>query len=212
MEEAMNEVHSRLVRENEGLILLFTPPFGDGQLKPGYIKGYVPGVRENGGQYTHASCWVIQAMALLGRGDTALNLFQLINPINHSRTPMECSTYKTEPYSLAADVYSVYPHTGRGGWTWYTGAAAWLHRVCVENILGLRRHGDSLRVEPCIPRTWREFDVTYRHGSSTYCIRVRNPQGISIGVAEIQVDGRIAQEIELADDGKLHKVEVLMGT
>lgn len=212
MEEAMNEVHSRLVRENEGLILLFTPPFGDGQLKPGYIKGYVPGVRENGGQYTHASCWVIQAMALLGRGDTALNLFQLINPINHSRTPMECSTYKTEPYSLAADVYSVYPHTGRGGWTWYTGAAAWLHRVCVENILGLRRHGDSLRVEPCIPRTWREFDVTYRHGSSTYCIRVRNPQGISIGVAEIQIDGRIAQEIELADDGKLHKVEVMMGT
>lgn len=211
MEEAMNEVNARLVRENEGLILLFTPPFADGPLQPGYIKGYLPGVRENGGQYTHASCWVIMAMALLGRGDEALNLLQLINPINHSRTPIECATYKTEPYSLAADVYSAHPHAGRGGWTWYTGAAAWLHRVAVENVLGIRRRGSRLVVEPCIPRTWREFQVSFRYGSSRYDINVHNPREINQGVAEIRVDGQVVGEIELADDGQVHRVEVIMG-
>lgn len=211
IEEAMAEVMNHLVREDQGLILLFTPPFDSSNLNPGYIKGYLPGVRENGGQYTHAACWVIQAMALLGRGADALRLFELINPINHSRTSMQCFTYRTEPYSLAADVYSVHPHTGRGGWTWYTGAAGWLYRVCVENILGIRRQGNQLLISPCIPGDWKEFSLVYRFGRTNYSILVRNPQGISTGVAVLTVDGREASTIVLADDGQKHRVEVLMG-
>jgi len=208
MEDAMAAVESHLVREDEGLLLLFAPPFGRGQLKPGYIKGYLPGVRENGGQYTHAACWVVQATAMLGRGDRALELFQLINPVNHSRTDIECHRYKTEPYALAADVYSVPPHTGRGGWTWYTGAAGWLYRVAVEDILGLKRKGNLLYIQPSFPRDWREFEVSYRWGSTWYKIQVRNPQRVNTGPVRLKVDGKACPAVELVDDGKSHQVEV----
>lgn len=211
VEEAMGEVETHLVREDEGLILLFTPPFDSSDLKPGYIKGYLPGVRENGGQYTHASAWAIQAMALLGHGDKALEWFQHINPILHSRTPMESSRYKTEPYVVAADVYSAPPHVGRGGWTWYTGAAGWLFRVCCENILGLKRRGNVLTVEPCIPGKWQEYTLEYRFGESLYVIRVLNPQGISRGVKKIETQGVVSRDIELVDDGQVHEITVVMG-
>lgn len=210
-EEAMAEVLARLVNEEQGLIMLLAPPFDKSDLNPGYIKGYPPGVRENGGQYTHAACWVIQAMALLGRGDAAGNLLQLINPVNHSRTHKECFTYKTEPYVLAADVYTVAPHTGRGGWTWYTGAAGWLFRVCVQNILGLRRRGEMLVIEPCIPREWREYTLQYRWGTALYLIHVRNPHGVCTGVRELRLDGRSVECVPLQDDGKEHRVEVILG-
>lgn len=211
IEEAMGEVDTHLVREDEGLILLFTPPFDKSQLNPGYIKGYIPGVRENGGQYTHASVWAIQAMALLGHGDKALEWVQHINPILHSRTPIECSRYKTEPYVVAADVYSAPPHVGRGGWTWYTGAAGWLYRVCSENILGLKRRGNILTIEPCIPGKWQEYSLEYRFGGSLYVIKVLNPQGISKGVVRIESQGVVCKKIELVDDGQIHKITVVMG-
>lgn len=210
-EEAMAEVQSHLVKDDQGLILLFTPPFADSSLRPGYIKGYLPGVRENGGQYTHGACWVIQAMAMLGRGDDALRLFQLINPVNHTRTPMECSTYKTEPYALAADVYSVHPHTGRGGWTWYTGAAGWLYRVCVEYILGIKAQGSTLVINPCIPRGWREFSMEYRFGKTLYSILVKNPMGANAGITAVRMDGEVVDTVTLVDDGGEHRIEAVMG-
>jgi len=210
-EEAMSQVETHLVREDEGMILLFTPPFDSSDLKPGYIKGYVPGVRENGGQYTHAACWAIQAMAFLGHGDKALDWVQHINPIHHSRTPIECSRYRTEPYVLAADVYSAAAHVGRGGWTWYTGAAGWLYRVCIEDILGLKRKGNTLAINPCIPGKWREYRMEYSFRSSLYAIRVLNPQGISSGATKIVVNGADCHEIKLADDGRFHEVTVILG-
>ena len=211
VEEAMGQVETHLVREDEGLILLFTPPFDSSDLKPGYIKGYVPGVRENGGQYTHAACWAIQAMAILGYGDKALDWVRHINPIHHSRTPIECSRYKTEPYVLAADVYSAAAHVGRGGWTWYTGAAGWLYRVCIEDILGLKRRGNVLTIDPCIPEIWQEYCLDYRFGSSVYVIRVLNPDGVNRGVEKIEVNGAACQGVKLADDGRIHQVTVVMG-
>ena len=210
-EEAMAAVESHLVREDQGLILLFTPPFDTSDLKPGYIKGYVPGVRENGGQYTHAACWVVQALAILGQGSKAHKIFHLINPINHSRTTKECATYKVEPYSIAADVYSVHPHIGRGGWTWYTGAAGWFYRVGIEHILGLQRRGNTLEINPCIPPEWPGFTMEYQFSGTRYKIQVNNPQGACTGVSQLAVDGRIVEVIDLVDDGKDHFVEVTMG-
>ena len=139
------------------LIQLFDPPFDKGALQPGYIKGYVPGIRENGGQYTHAATWVALATALQGRGDRATELWNLINPIYHATTAEEVQRYKVEPYVVCADVYGAAPHTGRGGWTWYTGAASWLYRVAIESILGFQLRGDTLRVEPCIPPAGQDF-------------------------------------------------------
>ena len=150
-QSAMDAVQRRLVRTGEKLIQLFDPPFDKGALQPGYIKGYVPGIRENGGQYTHAATWVALATALQGRGDRATELWNLINPIYHATTAEEVQRYKVEPYVVCADVYGAAPHTGRGGWTWYTGAASWLYRVAIESILGFQLRGDTLRVEPCIP-------------------------------------------------------------
>ena len=145
---------------------------------------------------------------MLGKGDKALKLLALINPVNHSRTTMECFTYKTEPYVLAADVYSVHPHAGRGGWTWYTGAAGWLYRVCLEYILGLKRQGNLLLIEPCIPGEWKEYTLNYRFGKSVYTIQVLNPQGISTGVGSLTVDGQQCKLVNLVDDGKTHYVKV----
>ena len=210
--EAMEAVQKFLIDADEGIVRLLTPPFGDGDLQPGYIKGYLPGVRENGGQYTHAAVWVVLAFARLGMGDKASEVFHMINPINHTRTGIEYSRYKTEPYVMAADVYAVSPHAGRGGWTWYTGAAGWLYKVGLENIAGFRRKGEKLYVDPCIPASWKAFRITYRYKSAVYNIEIRNPDGVSTGVSHVIVDRRVNREgcIELSTDG-VHSVEVIMG-
>lgn len=166
----MRAVHQRLVRPDDGLIKLFDPPFDDDVLQPGYIKGYVPGIRENGGQYTHAATWVVWATALRGVGDLALKLWNLINPICHGTTREQVERYKVKPYAVCADIYGAHPHTGRGGWSWYTGAASWFYRVALETILGFRQQGRFLRFEPCIPPSWPADDVTYRYGSATHRI------------------------------------------
>jgi cyclic beta-1,2-glucan synthetase len=210
---AMAAVEQYLIRRGDGLIMLFTPPFDRSALDPGYIKGYVPGVRENGGQYTHAAIWTVIAYALLGDGDRAGELFALLNPINHASTRAGLHKYKVEPYVAAGDVYAVWPHTGRGGWTWYTGSAAWMYRAAVEHVLGFRLSGDRLRVEPCVPRGWREFEIKYRRGRTLYHIKVENPQCVSRGVAEVILDDERlpASEILLEDDGGTHQVRIVLG-
>ena len=187
---AMESVENYLVHKEEGLVKLLTPPFDNSELEPGYIKSYVPGVRENGGQYTHAAAWVIIAFAKMCIGDTAWEIFDLINPINHTRTPMEVVKYKVEPYVVSADVYAVAPHVGRGGWTWYTGSAAWIYKAGLEYILGLRRKGKNLIINPCIPKKWNEFSVSYKYMNTIYKIKVSNPKGVNCGVKSIVVDGR----------------------
>ncbi len=210
---AMSSLEEHLVHREEGLIKLLTPPFDKGPQDPGYIKGYIPGVRENGGQYTHAASWVIIAFALLGEGDKSLELFELINPINHTDNLREYSRYKVEPYVIAADVYSVYPHVGRGGWTWYTGAAGWLYRAGLEYILGFKKNGTALVIDPCIPSTWKEYKMSYTYNQGTYEITINNPEGVNKGVKKISVDGKISacNRIELVDDQRTHVVEVFMG-
>jgi cyclic beta-1,2-glucan synthetase len=211
--QAMAAVDEKLVRRDPGMILLFTPPFDKGRLQPGYIKGYVPGIRENGGQYTHASTWVIEAAAQLGQGDRAKEYFDLLNPIKHTLTPDQVERYKVEPYVVVADIYGHPPHTGRGGWTWYTGSAGWLYRVMLESILGFQLRGKRLRIEPCIPRAWPSFTIVYRHKSATYHIRIENPHGVERGVVEVHVDGQRqdGMEIALHDDGKAHEARVVLG-
>jgi cyclic beta-1,2-glucan synthetase len=211
--QAMAAVEEMLVRSAEGLVLLFTPPFDKGALQPGYIKGYVPGIRENGGQYTHAAVWVVQATALLGQGARAVAHFDLLNPISHAATPEAVAKYKVEPYVVAADVYGVPPHVGRGGWTWYTGSAGWLYRAGLETILGFRIEGGRLRPEPCIPASWPGYEMTYRRGSATYHIRVENPHGAEHGVASVTLDGRPCADgaVPLTDDGRKHEVVVILG-
>jgi len=210
---AMNALENYLVKRDEGLIKLLTPPFDEGDLEPGYIKSYVPGVRENGGQYTHAACWVVMAFALLGDGDKASELFGLINPINHAKTNIELSKYKVEPYVISADIYSVEPHIGRGGWSWYTGAAGWMYRIGMEYILGFKKNGESLIIDPCIPKEWTAFDIKYKFKDTLYSISVKNPEGINKGVNKVMIDGRelAVNTIELADDKKEHNVEVVLG-
>jgi cyclic beta-1,2-glucan synthetase len=210
---AMSAVEEYLIRRGDGLVILFTPPFDKGALDPGYIKGYVPGVRENGGQYTHAALWTLIAYAELGDGDRAGELFALLNPISHASTRAGLHKYKTEPYVAAGDVYAVPPHTGRGGWTWYTGSASWMYRAGLESILGFQLRGERLRIEPCIPRSWRGYEMSYRRGQTRYAIKVENPMGLSRGVAEVWLD-EVEQprlEIALADDGKTHQVRVVLG-
>jgi cellobiose phosphorylase len=210
---AMAAVEDRLVRDREQMILLFAPPFDRGSLEPGYIKGYVPGIRENGGQYTHAATWVVLATALQGRGKRALELFALLNPISHTATNEAVERYKVEPYVIAADVYGAPPHTGRGGWTWYTGSASWLYRVGLESILGFRLRGDRLRIDPCVAPDWPRYELTYRHRSATYHVVVENAAGTGRGVRAVTVDSQAVPdgEIPLVDDGKAHAVRVELG-
>ena len=211
--QAMAAVEDRLVRDADKMILLFAPPFDRGSLEPGYIKGYVPGIRENGGQYTHAATWVVLATALLGRGKRALELFALLNPVRHGATPEDVARYMVEPYVVAADVYGAPPHTGRGGWTWYTGSASWLYRVGLEAILGFHKRGDRLRIEPCVAPDWPRYELTYRHRSATYHIVVENAAGTGRGVRAVTVDAQAVPdgEIPLMDDGKTHEVRVELG-
>jgi cyclic beta-1,2-glucan synthetase len=196
--QAMESLDRLLVHRGDRLALLFTPPFDKTPLDPGYIKGYPPGIRENGGQYTHAAAWSIMGFAALGQGDKAHELFALINPINHTATRAGVLRYKVEPYVVAADVYSVPPHVGRGGWTWYTGSAGWLHRAGIESILGLTVKGDRFEVAPCLPTTWPGFEMTLTLRGSVYEIVVRNPDGVSRGVVGVELDG-VPQQVA---DGK----------
>jgi cyclic beta-1,2-glucan synthetase len=207
--QAMAAVQERLVKDADRLILLFDPPFDRGRSEPGYIKGYVPGIRENGGQYTHAATWVVLATALLGQGERARALFALLNPICHADSAEAVARYRVEPYVLAADVYGAAPHTGRGGWTWYTGSAAWLYRVGLEAILGFRLRGRRLQIEPCVPPGWPTYEITYRHGSATYHVVVENQEGTGHGVRAVTLDGAVVTgAIELANDAQRHEIRV----
>ncbi len=211
---AMESVERRLVRRESGLLLLFSPPFDRTPLDPGYIKGYVPGIRENGGQYTHAAIWSVAAFAMLGEGDKAADLFNLLNPIHHSSGWADLHRYKVEPYAIAADVYSEPPHEGQGGWTWYTGAAAWFYRAGLEWILGFQRRGSALSIDPCIPKDWKRFEIVYRHGDTLYRITVENPKGVCRGVSRISLDGtQLPGEtlVPLANDAREHHVHVVLG-
>jgi cyclic beta-1,2-glucan synthetase len=213
-ERAMAAVHEYLVRLGDGLVLLFTPPFDHSKLDPGYIKGYLPGIRENGGQYTHGAIWSVLAFAALGDGDKAGELFSVLNPINHASTRAGVHRYKVEPYVMAADVYAEPPHVGRGGWTWYTGSAGWMYQAGVEWILGFRLRGTTLVLDPCIPRAWPGFEISFRYHSARYEIAVENPQSISRGVASIELDGQALAEtgsIPLTDDGVTHQVRLVLG-
>ena len=176
--------------------MLLTPPFDKTSHDPGYIKGYLPGVRENGAQYSHAALWSVLATARLGRRDRAFELFQMINPLTHARTPEEVATYKVEPYVVAADVYTAAGHLGRGGWTWYTGSASWMYRVGLEEILGFTRRGNKLHIRPCVPTGWPSYTIDYRFGTSRY----------HITVYPSQADGSFS--IPLVDDGQTHEIEV----
>jgi cyclic beta-1,2-glucan synthetase len=206
----MKSLEEYLVQDESRLLLLLTPPFDKTEKDPGYIKGYLPGVRENGAQYTHAALWAVLATALRGDHDRAFELYQMINPLTHARTPEEVATYKVEPYVVAADVYTAKGQIGRGGWTWYTGSASWMYRVGLEGILGLKKRGDTLFIEPRAPASWPEYSIEYRHGGSLYVIVVQNGEGVTSGAVEVMVDGDASPDggIQLKDDGKRHEVAV----
>ncbi|HUM17088.1 MAG TPA: glucoamylase family protein [Candidatus Nitrosotalea sp.] len=212
---AMAAVEEYLVRRDQELILLFTPPFDHAPLDPGYIKGYPPGIRENGGQYTHAAIWSVMAFAALGDGDKANELFSILNPINRASTRAGVHRYKVEPYVAAADVYAEYPHVGRGGWTWYTGSAGWMYRAGLEWLLGFRLRGAVLHLDPCIPRAWRRYEITFRYHASRYEITVENPNGATRGISSIEVDGILLPladgSVPLTSDGTAHRVRVVLG-
>jgi cyclic beta-1,2-glucan synthetase len=211
---AMAAVDQLLIRRPEGLVLLLTPPFDHMPNDPGYIKGYVPGIRENGGQYTHASVWTLIAFAALGDGDKAGELFRMLNPINRSDSRAKMQRYKVEPYVVAGDIYAEPPHVGRGGWTWYTGSAGWLYRAGIEWILGLRMRGMMISLDPCIPRNWPGYSMEFRYHSATYKIKVENPSGVARGVAITELDGKLmagSASIPLADDGAVHQIRIVLG-
>ena len=210
---AMNSLDARLVRRASGLVQLLDPPFDKSAMNPGYIKGYVPGVRENGGQYTHAAIWATMAFAQMGDSKRAWELLGLINPVNHSLNMQDLATYKTEPYVVAADVYGQKPHTGRGGWTWYTGSASWMYRLITESLLGLKREGNRLSFAPCIPETWPSYSMSYRFGETTYQISLvqtllddaKTPANMTITLDDIKQNDNV---IALIDDQQEHRVEV----
>jgi cyclic beta-1,2-glucan synthetase len=212
---AMAAVERELIRGDDGLALLFTPPFDRTDHDPGYIKGYPPGIRENGGQYTHAAAWSVVALARLGEGAKAASLFWMLNPINHARSRSDLRRYKVEPYVVAADVYSAADHVGRGGWTWYTGSAGWMYRAGLEEIVGLRLTGSTLHLDPCIPESWPGFEVTLRRGATLLDIRVDNSAAVSKGIASARIDGtEIAGRplrLDLPDDARSHEILVVMG-
>jgi cyclic beta-1,2-glucan synthetase len=209
---AMQSLERRLIRRDAGIILLLDPPFDSSHQEPGYIKGYVPGVRENGGQYTHAAIWAVMAYAAAGDSGRAWELTQLINPLNHSSSPEQVATYRVEPYVAAADVYGASPHTGRGGWTWYTGSASWLYRLMTESLLGLNREVERLRIRPCLPQGWSSIRINYRYYDTYYPIEIHRV-GPGCGVRRVVVDGTEdpSQTITLHNDRQSHGVRVEIG-
>ncbi|HUX67859.1 MAG TPA: glucoamylase family protein [Terriglobales bacterium] len=211
---AMAAVARELVRRPAQLALLFAPPFEHTTRDPGYIKAYVPGIRENGGQYTHAAAWSVFAFAALGDGDNAADLLRMLNPIHRSATPAGALHYGVEPYVVAADVYSEAPHTGRGGWTWYTGSAGWLYRAGIEAILGFRLGPAGLSLDPCIPRRWPGFSMTFLHRSATFAIHVDNPRSVCRGITSLHLDGQplpLGPPIPLPDDAHSHLIQAILG-
>ena len=212
-QKAMQSVLERLVLPQDRLSLLFTPPFDKTEHDPGYIKGYLPGIRENGGQYTHAAIWTAWAFAQLGDGKQAGELFDMLNPIFHSDTLEKADVYRVEPYVICSDIYSEPPYLDRGGWTWYTGSAAWMYRFGLSAILGFKKTGDTLRIDPVIPPTWDGFEIIYQFGATSYQIKVSNPMHITHNVQIVKLDGKILdpKAISLVNDGQEHSVEVMMG-
>ncbi|MGA2051877.1 MAG: glucoamylase family protein [Opitutales bacterium] len=208
--QAMQSVDERLVHRQAGLIQLFDPPFDKSSLNPGYIKGYIPGVRENGGQYTHGAIWTAMAFALMGENERAWELFTLLNPVHHGATPRQVATYKVEPYVVAADIYAVAPHLGRGGWTWYTGSAGWMYRLLIETLLGVNLEGDQLRLTPRLPKTWMTYKIHYRYRQTTYHIIITRLAADSDGANSLSLDGQIisGDTIPLRDDRQEHAVEL----
>jgi cyclic beta-1,2-glucan synthetase len=213
--QAMAAVESNLILRQAGLALLFTPPFDHSLPDPGYVKAYPPGIRENGGQYTHAATWTVIAHAMLGRGNEAFDLYTLLNPITRAGSRADVMRYKVEPYVVAADIYSVAPHIGRGGWTWYTGSAGWMYRAGLEWILGFRLQGTRLVLSPCIPAAWPGFQIDFKYRSAHYTIQVENPHGVSRGIARAELDGQVLgcaeTGITLTDDGANHILRVVLG-
>jgi cyclic beta-1,2-glucan synthetase len=209
-ERALDAVQAHLVRRDAQLVLLLTPAFDHMTHDPGYIKGYVPGVRENGGQYTHAALWAVIALARLGRGDAAMELFHMLNPINHTRSIDEVERYRGEPYVVAADVYAHPMHVGRGGWTWYTGSAGWMYQAAVGALLGLRVHAATFTIDPCIPTQWPGYSLVWMRGRTRYEVTVTNPHKTSRGVASAELDGRPVDPaaIPIHDDGGTHRVTI----
>jgi cyclic beta-1,2-glucan synthetase len=212
---AMAALDRELTRRDDGLLLLLTPPFDHSVPDPGYIQAYPPGIRENGGQYTHAAAWAVIACAMHGDGDRAFELYSLLNPVNHARTREAASRYRVEPYVLAADVYSHPSHVGRGGWTWYTGSASWLYRAGLEWILGCRVRGATLVLDPCIPRAWSGFEASLRYRRTRYEISVENPAGVNRGLVALRLDDEalstLAGTVSLVDDGGTHRIHAVLG-
>jgi len=217
---ALDAVEQQLISEPDGIVRLLWPPFDRTPHDPGYIKGYVPGVRENGGQYTHAALWVVRALAELGRNDRAARLLEMLSPVTRAGDPQKQATYQVEPYAVAADVYGTPPHVGRGGWTWYTGSAGWMLRVLLESILGMQMdRGVALQFHPCIPDDWPEFAIEYRFPSdgTRYSIQAKNPHRDGRGVREarfdgrpIEIDGGVAR-IPIVHDAGSHRVDLVLG-
>jgi cyclic beta-1,2-glucan synthetase len=210
---AMAAVDELLVRREHSLIQLLDPPFDRSDMDPGYLKGYLPGVRENGGQYTHAAVWAGMAFAALGDRERAWELATLINPSNHTGSPSAAAIYKVEPYVMAADVYAVEPHAGRGGWTWYTGSAGWMYRLYLESLLGLRRAVDRLHFAPCLPAHWEAVSIRYRYGETTYRIEILQIPGSEAARREpwrLTVDGVESggSVLTLVDDQQEHSVQL----
>jgi cyclic beta-1,2-glucan synthetase len=211
--QAMQSVLEQLVLEQQRLVLLFTPPFDKVNHDPGYIKGYLPGIRENGGQYTHAATWTAWAFAQLGDGKQAGELFNLLNPIFQADSEEKASVYRVEPYVVCADIYSTDPYVRRGGWTWYTGSAAWMYRLGLEAILGFNKIGGSLKINPVIPPAWDGFAIRYQYNKSIYQIQVQNPQHVACNVLTIELDEQLLDDgiIPLTDDKQEHRVTVILG-
>jgi cellobiose phosphorylase len=208
--QAMAAVDQRLVRRQDKLIQLFDPPFDKSSLNPGYIKGYIPGVRENGGQYTHGAIWTAMAFALMGDHDRAWELFALLNPIHHAETPEQIANYKVEPYVVAADVYAVAPHTGRGGWTWYTGSAGWMYRLLIETLLGVNLEGNELRLTPRLPKSWASYKIHYRYRQTVYHITISLLAAEAAEANQLFLDGEelAVKTVPLADDRREHFIEL----
>ena len=209
---SMESLENHLVDKENGIIKLLEPPFVNGKLNPGYIKSYLPGVRENGGQYTHSSVWVIIAEAILKFGDKSSMFYNMINPIEHSKTKEAANKYKVEPYVISADVYGSSNLAGRGGWTWYTGSSSWFYKAGIEYILGFKIENNILKINPCISREWKEYSMRYKFGRSIYNIKVKNPNGKNFGVTKILVNGIEAENkaIVLKDDGNVYDIIVEM--
>ncbi len=209
---SMESLENHLVDKENGLIKLLDPPFEKSKLEPGYIKSYIPGTRENGGQYTHGAIWAIIAEAMLGFGDKAVELFRMINPIEHSKTREAAQKYKVEPYVVVADIYSHENLAGRGGWSWYTGSSSWMLIAGIQYILGLKIEKGILKINPCISSSWKEYSITYKYGDSIYNIKVENTNNKNMGIDKFISDGQEIKDkqIKLIDDGKTHSILIIM--